>query len=497
MIVSTIPSKTYIVTSAGACTVTLMRSSGEAVTLTSVGDSGGQCCFVAAGTQVEVSDDRAVVVALPAASFPDLCSFGNIGQFSDKVYTIAGIVLPDDTELHYGDEVILIPDADSIDLSAAFASVVGTYAVKITLINEAEDYLLVRDGDQMLCLVKPHSQIDGVAVRSDEALHVSVDQGAISEQTFTPDGTDEDVITLSDDGKTCIISWPNRMWSSQTIRYDLFPNYVKADDVEIFAPHLLSGNSLLSQIVPGSRTGTVRAYLPELRSAQNFCYITHFSKWVGDLPKLEDGTGMFRSSIMTSFEGDVSHVKTGNNMFDNSGIFSWDGDFPELTSATSMFSYMINMTSFRSKMLKVTASSSLLLNSTKLVSVEISAPKQTATSWFGTSPIETLRLSIPSFQKLDFSTSGIGACTPLETLEIFEDTDADGVMHAGLETCTTIKFYATHTSLSAVSVQNIVDAAADWSASSGVSALMQMPAGKLTEEQKSALTAKGWTYSEV
>ena len=323
-----------------------------------------------------------------------------------------------------------------------------------------------------------------------------MDQGAISEQTFAPDGTDEDVITLSDDGNTCVISWPNKLWTSHRLSEENSIDYKKATRVEFNAPQLLSADSFLAAISLGSGTATIIANLPELRRAENLCKLMGFAQWVGDMPKLEDGTGMFHSAKATSFEGVISQLKTGDNMFDNSRIFSWDKDFPELTSAYRMFADMPNMTSFRTKMPKVTSSASLV-NGPKLVSVEISASKQTSTNWFRSSPIETLRLSVPSFQKLDFSTSGIGACTPLKTLEIFEDTDADGVMHAGLETCTTVKFYATHTSLSATSVQNIVDAVEDWSASSGVSALMQMPAGKLTEEQKSTLTAKGWTYSEV
>ena len=496
MIVPTIPSKIYAVTSAGSCTVTFPSSSGEAVLLTSVGEGGGQSCFVAVGAQVEVSDEAAIVLPLPPARAWNPALLDASSQSSGEVHTIAGSTLPADTELHHGDEVILIPEADSIDLAAAFAPASGTYAVKFTLINESEAYLLVRDGEQMLCLVKPHSQIDGMAVRSDEALHVSVDQGAISEQTFAPDGTDEDVITLSDDGNTCFISWPNKLWSSNKLSEDSSIDRKKITRVEFNAPQLLSADSFLAAISLGSGTATIIANLPELRRAEKLCKLTGFAQWVGDMPKLEDGTGMFHSAAVTSFEGDISQLKTGDNMFDNSGIFSWDKDFPELTSAYRMFADMPNMTSFRTKMPKVTSSASFV-NGLKLVSVEISASKQASTTWFGSSPIETLRLSVPSFQKLDFSTSGIGACTPLETLEIFEDTDADGVMHAGLETCTTIKFYATHTSLSATSVQNIVDVVEDWSASSGVSALMQMPAGKLTEEQKSTLTAKGWTYSEV
>ncbi len=496
MIVPTIPSKIYAVTSAGSCTVTFPSSSGEAVLLTSVGEGGGQSCFVAVGAQVEVSDEAAIVLPLPPARAWNPALLDASSQSSGEVHTIAGSTLPADTELHHGDEVILIPEADSIDLAAAFAPASGTYAVKFTLINESEAYLLVRDGEQMLCLVKPHSQIDGMAVRSDEALHVSVDQGAISEQTFAPDGTDEDVITLSDDGNTCVISWPNKLWTSHRLSEENSIDYKKATRVEFNAPQLLSADYFLAAISLGSGTATIIANLPELRRAENLCKLTGFAQWVGDMPKLEDGTGMFHSSAVTSFEGDISQLKTGDNMFNNCGLTSWDKDFPELTSASQMFDNIPNMTSFRTKMPKVTSSASFV-NGSKVVSVEISASKQASTTWFRSSPIETLRLSVPSFQKLDFSTSGIGACTPLKTLEIFEDTDADGVMHPGLETCTTIKFYATHTSLSATSVQNIVDAVEDWSASSGVSALMQMPAGKLTEEQKSTLTAKGWTYSEV
>ena len=90
-----------------------------------------------------------------------------------------------------------------------------------------------------------------------------------------------------------------------------------------------------------------------------------------------------------------------------------------------------------------------------------------------------------------FAESAIGAMPLLESLEFeaYNGTPA-------LASCTTFKLYATHTNLTEQSISNCVDAFTDWSAT-GKSATCQFPAGRLTEEQKGILTAKGWTYTEV
>lgn len=111
----------------------------------------------------------------------------------------------------------------------------------------------------------------------------------------------------------------------------------------------------------------------------------------------------------------------------------------------------------------------------------------------------TLRLCLPLIETFNFedNTTSLGKVETLATLQFFSDTDADGVLYGGLENAKTIKFYDYNTALTAESVQHIVDTVTDWSSSAGVSALLQLPAGKLTEAQKATLTAKGWTYTEV
>ena len=90
-----------------------------------------------------------------------------------------------------------------------------------------------------------------------------------------------------------------------------------------------------------------------------------------------------------------------------------------------------------------------------------------------------------------FADSAIGAMPLLESLEFeaYNGTPA-------LASCTTFKLYATHTNLTEQSISNCVGALPDWSLT-GKSATCQFPAGRLTDDQKGILTAKGWTYTEV
>ena len=412
---------------------------------------------------------------------------GNTGT----IIAIENQTISDPTSINMDDELI-ITSSNSLDIASVLETITKSIAIGWTVKNTGTTDITITNADKILANLSSEESVSGKWIRTSDSVYISVFKRALGEEGFYPDGNEEDVIYLTDDGSTCVISWPNKLWSSNRLSEE----YKKATKVEFNAPRLLSVDSFLAAISLGSGTATIDANLPELRCAKKLCKLTGFAQWVGDMPKLEDGTGMFHSAAVTSFEGDISQLKTGDNMFDNSRIFSWDKDFPELTSAYRMFPDMPNMTSFRTKMPKVT-SSAAFVNGPKLVSVEISASKQASTTWFGgSSPIETLRLSVPSFQNLNFSSSGIGACTPLTTLEFFEDTDADGVMHQPLESCTTVKFYNTHTSLSDTSIQNVINALTDYSATS-TTALIQLPSGRITEDQKTQITAKGWTWSEA
>ena len=410
------------------------------------------------------------------------------------IIPITGQAVSNPASVNMGDELVFSTDA-AIAIDTVLSVITKQISIGWTVNNTGSAVISVTNGGEEIASVDASSSVSGKWIRTSDSVYISVFKRALGEGGFYPDGNEEDVIYLTEDGQTCVISWPNKLWTSHRLSEENSIDYKKATRVEFNAPQLLSADYFLAAISLGSGTATIIANLPELRRAENLCKLTGFAQWVGDMPKLEDGTGMFHSSAVTSFEGDISQLKTGDNMFNNCGLSSWDKDFPELTSASQMFPDMPNMTSFRTKMPKVT-SSAFFVNGPKLVSVEISASKQASTTWFRSSPIETLRLSVPSFQKLDFSTSGIGACTTLTTLELFEDTDADGVSHQPLEKCTTVKFYNTHTLLSDTSIQNVINALPDYSGTES-SALIQLPAEKITESQKTQITAKGWTWSEA
>ena len=181
MIVPTIPSKIYAVTSAGSCTVTSPLPSGGEALLASIDQSGGQCSFAAPGSSVTVSDDAAVVLPLTAGRSLASASGNGASGGGSSAHVIQGDVLPDDVELRNGDELIFVPTATSIDLAAAFAGVEGDVTVAFSVANTQAGDLAVYEGAELLAQVEPGSQLRGIMVCSGGTRRLAIDgadQGA-------------------------------------------------------------------------------------------------------------------------------------------------------------------------------------------------------------------------------------------------------------------------------------------------------------------------------
>lgn len=181
MIVPTIPSKIYAVTSAGSCTVTSPLPSGGEALLASIDQSGGQCSFAAPGSSVTVSDDAAVVLPLTAGRSLASASGNGASGGGSSAHVIQGEVLPDDVELRNGDELIFVPAATSIDLAAAFAGVEGDVTVAFSVANTQAGDLAVYEGAELLAQVEPGSQLRGIMVCSGGTRRLAIDgadQGA-------------------------------------------------------------------------------------------------------------------------------------------------------------------------------------------------------------------------------------------------------------------------------------------------------------------------------
>ena len=311
---------------------------------------------------------------------------------------------------------------------------------------------------------------------------------------FAPDGTADDVIIMSDNNTVATFRWPNRLICNTNSDLGI-PSSVKSITGE--APQLIHADNMF-QSQAGSFEFSVS--MPELRYAYGMFQKSGITKFESDISHLKDGSYMFAGASLTEFTASLDRLENGDHMFDGSKISSADLDLPSATSIKQMFVGCGSLTSLRLRAPLVSSVQSLCFN-TGLIDAEISLVKATSVPMLlalGKGP-STLRLCLPLIETFNFedNTTSLGKVETLATLQFFSDTDADGVLYGGLENAKTIKFYDYNTALTAESVQHIVDTVTDWSTSTGVSALLQIPTGKLTEEQKATLAAKGWTYTEV
>lgn len=310
---------------------------------------------------------------------------------------------------------------------------------------------------------------------------------------FAPDGTADDVIIMSDNNTVATFRWPNRLICNTSSDLGI-PSSVKSITGE--APQLIHADNMF-QSQAGSFEFSVS--MPELRYASGMFQKSGITKFESDISHLKDGASMFESSSLAEFSAPLDCLENGDLMFSNSKISSADLDLPSATSIAQMFGFCSSLTSLRLRAPLVSYVKSLCFN-TGLIDAEISLVKATSVPMLlSFVKATTLRLCLPLIETFNFedNTTSLGKVETLATLQFFSDTDADGVLYGGLENAKTIKFYDYNTALTAESVQHIVDTVTDWSSSAGVSALLQLPAGKLTEAQKATLTAKGWTYTEV
>jgi len=131
---------------------------------------------------------------------------------------------------------------------------------------------------------------------------------------------------------------------------------------------------------------------------------------------------------------------------------------------------------------------SLFQNDTKLQEVYLYAPKATSKDYMVTAAgnIVTFSFNLASFNTINFSSnsSSVGYLYKLENVTILE---------GGLASCTSF-IITNSTKLTDASIQNIIDALPDYS-TTGTSALVSFPPDRLTEEQQTQITNKGWTWS--
>lgn len=199
-----------------------------------------------------------------------------------------------------------------------------------------------------------------------------------------------------------------------------------------------------------------------------FPNVTHVSGSLGGVTELRS---TFESGNLKSFDLDTSSIVTMDRTFYSSSIEHVNLELPACTYFRQIVQVCSKLKSIRAVL-------------------PICSTNFYTNSFYSMKALESVVLHIPKV--VSFSLDGNFINESTFTSLLFE-RDASGL--SGLDSCTSFKLDAKN-NLDAESIENIVDSFTDWSGTE-TSATCQFPVGKLTEAQKSTLTAKGWTYTEV
>lgn len=217
-----------------------------------------------------------------------------------------------------------------------------------------------------------------------------------------------------------------------------------------------------------------------------------FKKVRGSFGGVTDFSYMFyyNGTLVDVSEIDFSKaVDCGSMFYLCASLTSVTLDLSSATNCSNMLSTCTSLTSVTLDLPSATNCDSLVRSCANLINATLYL--QSAAScrytFYMCTRLTTLTINIARMVTVDFN--DLDRANKIATLENFT------ILEGGLASCTTFKMYATNTAITDVSIQNVIDALTDYSGTS-TSATCQFPAGRLTEEQKTTLTAKGWTYTE-
>lgn len=189
-------------------------------------------------------------------------------------------------------------------------------------------------------------------------------------------------------------------------------------------------------------------------------------------PSVQSGYAMFARTYKLNGVGglEMPKLKIAVYMFQYSGIKYVERCYFGCTDAKYMFEHATKLQRLKETYFPNLTNAALIFNDCPSLSeIDVHYPK-----------LATLNFT---------STSGPGGLGNVPTLYLVT------VLDGGLAACTSFNISAS-TNITDASIQNIIDALPDYSGTQA-SALVSFPPDRLTEEQQTQLTNKGWTYDEA
>ena len=161
-----------------------------------------------------------------------------------------------------------------------------------------------------------------------------------------------------------------------------------------------------------------------------------------------------------------------------------------ITNCSNMCYYCASLTALTLNLPSATYCADMCGNCSSLTALTLNLPSATncKRALDKCTNLTSLSFNFGSMSTVNFtSTSGSGGIGNVTTLQNVT------VLEGGLASCTSFNISAS-TNLTATSIQNIIDALPNYSGT-GTSALVTFPPDRLTAEQQTQITNKGWSWA--
>ena len=230
-----------------------------------------------------------------------------------------------------------------------------------------------------------------------------------------------------------------------------------------------------------------------ITNCSNMCYYcASLTALTLNLPSASDCNAMcYGCSSLTSLTLDLPSATNCNAMcYGCSSLTEGTLKTPLASDCSNMCYYCASLTALTLNLPSATYCADMCGNCSSLTALTLNLPSATncKRALDKCTNLTSLSFNFGSMSTVNFtSTSGSGGIGNVTTLQNVT------VLEGGLASCTSFNISAS-TNLTATSIQNIIDALPNYSGT-GTSALVTFPPDRLTAEQQTQITNKGWSWA--